>query len=295
MNIYENLDLSYKLTDASSEIILHSQDKWQALNGDVINIFTSPNEEALTAKCLQTSTPLGQLCKITVGLKPYQTGKGIPKQTKETVKNRPFDANRKVDSSYSQYLRGADINRYTIDPLKSRYIKYGVWLAEPRPSAEFDSPVKILVRQTGDSIISTLDTDKFLCLNNLHVVVPNQESPDPKFLLGILNSSLITWFYHMLNPEIGEALAEVKKANVAKLPIRNIDLTIATARKNFDRMVEFVNAMLDLNKKLQSANTPHEKETLQRRIDATDHQIDRLVYELYDLTDEEIGIVEGEE
>ena len=30
----------------------------------------------------------------------------------------------------------------------------------------------------------------------------------------------------------------------------------------------------------------------QRQIDATDRQIDRFVYELYDLTDEEIKIVE---
>ena len=41
------------------------------------------------------------------------------------------------------------------------------------------------------------------------------------------------------------------------------------------------------------ARTEHDKTTLQRQIDATDHQIDRLVYELYGLTDEEIGIVEG--
>ena len=32
---------------------------------------------------------------------------------------------------------------------------------------------------------------------------------------------------------------------------------------------------------------------LQRQIDATDRQIDRLVYELYGLTDAEIQIVEG--
>ena len=48
----------------------------------------------------------------------------------------------------------------------------------------------------------------------------------------------------------------------------------------------------DYVKKLQTVKTPHEKETLQRQIDALDHQIDRLVYELYDLMEKEIGIVE---
>ena len=44
--------------------------------------------------------------------------------------------------------------------------------------------------------------------------------------------------------------------------------------------------------RLPTAGTPHEKTAIQRQIDATDRQIDRLVYELYDLTDEEIAIVE---
>jgi hypothetical protein len=42
------------------------------------------------------------------------------------------------------------------------------------------------------------------------------------------------------------------------------------------------------------ARTEHDNSILQRQIDATDHQIDKLVYELYELTEEEIGIVEGD-
>ena len=43
---------------------------------------------------------------------------------------------------------------------------------------------------------------------------------------------------------------------------------------------------------MPSAKTAHEKTILQRHIDATDREIDRLVYELYGLTEEEISIVE---
>jgi hypothetical protein len=46
-------------------------------------------------------------------------------------------------------------------------------------------------------------------------------------------------------------------------------------------------------RQLAAANTPDAQARLQRQIDATDRQIDRLVHELYGLTDEEIGIVEG--
>jgi adenine-specific DNA-methyltransferase len=51
--------------------------------------------------------------------------------------------------------------------------------------------------------------------------------------------------------------------------------------------------MLDLHQRLSAATTPADKRLYQRQIDATDKQTDALVYELYDLTEEEIGIVEG--
>jgi hypothetical protein len=58
-------------------------------------------------------------------------------------------------------------------------------------------------------------------------------------------------------------------------------------------MVALVERMLALNRQLAAAKTPTAKTALQRQIDATDRQIDRLVYELYGLTEEEISIVEG--
>jgi hypothetical protein len=50
--------------------------------------------------------------------------------------------------------------------------------------------------------------------------------------------------------------------------------------------------MIGLHKQLHEARTPQDQTGLQRRIEATDRQIDALVYELYALTEEEIGIVE---
>ena len=59
-------------------------------------------------------------------------------------------------------------------------------------------------------------------------------------------------------------------------------------------MVELVQRMLALHKDLDAAKTPSPRTMIQRQIEATDRQIDRLVYELYGLTDEEIKIVEAE-
>lgn len=54
-----------------------------------------------------------------------------------------------------------------------------------------------------------------------------------------------------------------------------------------------VEQMLTLHKQLPEARTGHDRTLLERQIDATDQQIDRLVYELYGLTEEEIRVVEG--
>ncbi len=77
-------------------------------------------------------------------------------------------------------------------------------------------------------------------------------------------------------------------------PIRKIDFSNPQDISRHDRMVNLVESMLSLHKEVSSAKTAHDKTVIQRQIDATDRQIDALVYELYDLTDEEIQIVEGE-
>jgi len=58
-------------------------------------------------------------------------------------------------------------------------------------------------------------------------------------------------------------------------------------------MVELVKRMLALHRLVARAKTGHEQTNLQRQIEATDRQIDRLVYELYGLSEEEIQTVEN--
>ena len=60
-------------------------------------------------------------------------------------------------------------------------------------------------------------------------------------------------------------------------------------------MVSLVEQMLALHKNVgRDGIPPNEKELLERQIKSTDRQIDELVYQLYDLTPEEIKIVEGD-
>jgi hypothetical protein len=77
------------------------------------------------------------------------------------------------------------------------------------------------------------------------------------------------------------------------LPIRPINPNDPADIARHDRMDALVTQMLDLNKKLQDARLEQERTMLSRQIEATDGAIDKLVYELYGLTEEEIEVVEG--
>ena len=61
-----------------------------------------------------------------------------------------------------------------------------------------------------------------------------------------------------------------------------------------EKMVALVERMLDLHNRLHVATIPADNKLYQRQIEATDHEIDALVYELYGLTEQEIAIVEEE-
>lgn len=51
--------------------------------------------------------------------------------------------------------------------------------------------------------------------------------------------------------------------------------------------------LIGLHKQLATTKNPHDKEMLQRQIDVVDRKIDGLVYELYELTEEEVKIIEA--
>ena len=82
------------------------------------------------------------------------------------------------------------------------------------------------------------------------------------------------------------------KQFIEQLPIRTINFSDPEDKARHDRMVALVERMPEMNKLLPSARTGQQTTMLQRQIDATDKQIDTLVYELYGLSDEEIAIVE---
>ena len=134
----------------------------------------------------------------------------------------------------------------------------------------------------------TLDENgSFYCANTGYFIVS-----DNKYLLGILNSMLITFYYSKIAALIRGGYLRFFSQDIAKLPIYVIDFDNPDDKARHDRMVALVTGMLDLHKHLSHAKTDQEKRLIQQEIDSTDKQIDSLVYGIYGLTVDEIAVVE---
>ncbi len=116
---------------------------------------------------------------------------------------------------------------------------------------------------------------------------------DYLYLLGLLNSLLIDSYLRQISTRFRGGYYSYARRFIEQLPIRTIDFSNPNDVAKHDRMVSLVDQMLDAQKKIAGAKTEHEKKMLVRMRDTIDTQIDELVYELYELTDEEIKIVEG--
>lgn len=193
--------------DGKKETYDIPQKQWQEGKGKPVNIFERPELQTLVAK-LRRFPLLDNLVVITQGAKPFQVGKGKPRQTQKIVDEKPFVAESKRNRTFRPLLRGSLIFRYQITWDKDYWISFGDWLAEPRYSANYDAPRKIVIRQTGDSLVATLDDRQFIVRDNLYSMVPRTDKMDLRYILGFLNSHLLNWFYqNIVNPERGEALA----------------------------------------------------------------------------------------
>jgi len=118
-------------------------------------------------------------------------------------------------------------------------------------------------------------------------------SLEDKYLLGVLNSPVTKFLFEMILPKLRGDFYEPRYVHFKSFSIRPINFDDPSDKAKHERMVGLVSEMLDLHRKLAAAQVPQEKTMLKRHIEATDKEIDKVVYALYNLTEAEIKIVEG--
>lgn len=138
---------------------------------------------------------------------------------------------------------------------------------------------KILTRQTADEIIAAYDNNaEYFYANTLHGTAIIDKKFDPIFVLAILNSKLTTWFYRSTTDEEGKTFAQIKIELLRQLPIPNVDTD------HQKTITKIANQILAAKKNDPTVDTS-----------SLETEINRLVYKLYDLTGDEIAIVEGKQ
>ena len=152
---------------------------------------------------------------------------------------------------------------------------------------------RILCPYLASSNRFAIDTSgEFLGLTDTTVLFENAQGENLLYLLGLLNSRLLTFRFRSIGKLKSGGIYEYFWNSISRLPIRRIDFADTRDKAAHDRMVKLVDSMLALHKQLAAAKSEARKAIIQRQIDATDAKIDGLVYDLYRLTAEEIEIVE---
>ena len=153
---------------------------------------------------------------------------------------------------------------------------------------KLDQP-KIIYPDIATECRFALDRDGYFGSNTTYFI-PGEDL----YLLGILNSRLARFYFSQVCAGLesrGTTYLRFFGQYIENFPVRAVAFSDPVDKARHDRMAELVERMLHLHKRLGSAKTPDEKTRLEREIKYTDNEIDRFVYDLYGLTEDEITIV----
>ncbi len=245
-----------------------------------ISCSITPQEYKLIEKIISVSVQLESLCKAVGGYKPYQIGYGKSfygdfSQTQEDVKNHSYHSNIKLSNEYFPDIKGTNIHQYCIT-YNNQWVKWGDWLMSPKKRDYFTNP-KIIVREIIDKkIVSALDLDGYFTNDTTHLII-NKSVKTLKYVLGIINSTLIAWFFKKYFSEKNDLFPKIKINELNILPIVPLQYPEANI------IISIVDQILVVKKANLKADTT-----------ALEKEIDQLVYKLYQLTYEEVKIIDPE-
>jgi len=155
---------------------------------------------------------------------------------------------------------------------------------------------KILVPDIADRACYAWDENgNYAFTSGYAITLRASVAESPAYVLGLLNSSVLNFYLKQVSTQMRGGFFRYFSQFLEQLPIRKIDFSVPADKARFDRMVALVERILALHRQAAEARTDQEKAVAQRQIEATDRQIDRLVYELYGLSEVEVAIVEGRE
>jgi type I restriction-modification system DNA methylase subunit len=112
-------------------------------------------------------------------------------------------------------------------------------------------------------------------------------------VLALLNSTLLGWIHRQGATVMRGGYFSFESRFIGNLPMGALVSGQNAGSWKLESICKLSEQLISLSATREGSKTPEQRDSIIRQIEATDHQIDQLVYELYGLTDAEIAIVEG--
>jgi len=187
-------------------------------------------------------------------------------------------SNEKKNDNYKKILDGRDALKWLINwknKFDNKYILYSDKLHRPREERLFLADEKLVFPRKSTKVAGAYDDEQYYCLNTAYVCLSKNKKFNLKFILAILNSRLINYFYSKLF--FGWQVT-IPALNCISLPY-----------KDQDQIIKIVDKILSITK----GSDYLENSEKQAKVKECEKQIDQMVYKLYNLTKEEIEVVEN--
>lgn len=246
-----------------------------------INLNISEFDTDILFKIQNTSLPLESVFEVSQGYIPYRRSDliktyGVTEGNK-IVDERLWHSDEKLTPDFKQEIQGKDLSRFQYKE-SFQYVKYGKHLAGYVDPKFFTSPRVLIMEVTrGNRYRLTsafVDKEFYNTPSIINIIHQENKEDELLFLTGLINSSLFTW-YHLKVHSKAQAKTSIPKILVRE--VRNLPFP----KTNLDLKLKIA----ELSEKAMNSGSDN--------IQEISFNIDQLVYQLYDLTEEEIEIIEN--
>jgi len=239
------------------------------------NLLTSDTDNKLITKILKNSVTLSTYCDAYFGI--------------QTFDRKTFVSNEKANKNYEPVIDGGNIEPFYLKP-HTEYVNYLPEAIKSGGNESIYRQDRICIRQIGAYPIATFVKANIFTLNTIYNVYLKQDSTaNLKFLLGIINSNVTKYFWKKTNSDEKKIFPKIKKEAILSIPIPSIK---ESSKVWLDNICSLVDQLLVLNEELHSAKISTKKQSMINKIDYCIERINSIIYSLYDLTEDEVQIVE---
>ncbi len=195
----------------------------------------------------------------------------------------------RINEKQIEVIRGRSIQKFSsVIPFYFEFIKDNI-TGRTTDKNKLGVKEKVLLRKTGFPIIATYDKSGIYPEQSLYFIFNNKTNNSLKYFTALINSNLFQFVYINKLVTNKDSTPQLKKVDLDKFPVLVCD---KSNKEKHDKIIKLVDQLLQLNKDKQNITLPNQLEMINNRIEYAESKINELVYQLYDLTEEEIKIIE---